>query len=78
MQFLMLIPNIRFLLHEHRVLMVEIFQYKDILTYDAKHFDTSAGNDCSNGTPRCSFRQALIWYKILSDIVQVSGCKERA
>jgi hypothetical protein len=69
MQFLMLIPNIRFILHENQVLMVEIFKYKGILTYDAERFDTSIGNDCSNDTPRCSFLRASIWYKILSELI---------
>ena len=55
MQFLMLIPNIRFILHENLVLMVEIFMCQGILTYDAKHFDAFIGNDCSSDTPRCSF-----------------------
>jgi hypothetical protein len=39
------------------------------LTYDAKHFDTSIGKDCSNNKFRCSFLRALIWYKILFDII---------
>jgi hypothetical protein len=69
MQFLMLIPNIRFILHENQVLMVQTFRYKGILTYDAKHFDTSIGKDCSNNKFRCSFLRALIWYKILFDII---------
>ena len=55
MQFVMLISNIRFVLHENQVFMSEIFECKGILMYHAKCFNIFIGNDYPNDKPDAVF-----------------------
>jgi len=56
-------------------LRMKIVRYECILSCNSRHFNNFIGNSCSNSTHKCSFSWALIWYKILCDIIYNLSCR---
>src|SRR5271155_5886659 len=75
MQFLTEIMNLLLFLVKISTLRMKIVKYECILACNSRHFNNFIGNNCSNYTHKCSFSWALIWYKILCDIIYPLGCK---
>src|SRR5271154_1366485 len=78
MQFLTEITNLLLFLMKIATLRMKIVKYECTLACNSRHFNNFIGNNCFNYTHKCSFSWALIWYKILCDIIYPLGCKGEA
>jgi len=75
MQFLTEITNLLLFLVKISILRIKIVKYECILACNSSHFNNFTGNNCPNYTHKCSFSWALIWYKILCDIIYTLSCR---
>ncbi len=75
MQFLMDITNSLLFFVKISTWRMKIVKYECILACNSRHFNNFIRNNCSNYTHKCNFSWALIWYKILCDIICTLSCR---